>query len=537
MNENKNYPDINRSLLRSGPNLFLRYPVLSKSSLPQFEIFLIKIDKDFQGLLDQKKITNSFEKFFYDPGLNRKIILQDDVLEKIRQVNHKFNSPERGPIQILTRRSLLRVASSEILNNRKVAFINFDLKDLRLVDKVGYADLLLSDFARILKEVAVRHGEISLVPARVGGDEFCIFASSINDIDKHLLEQIYKEVGSEMSKIKAYYQPVGEEAVIEERSAQLNSESAEDDIVLGNSKELKKYILARVLIDGRIPNKNQLLQLSTITNDKFKRVKKASIEKFQLKLEEDQDLLVKRVEGFTNHHHEYQQEGELILSLIKKGKIHLANYLLSLMEDYVKDPLINEPIHTFPDLINHLECRDQRPGEKLIYFYTPWLKILNGDIGYNKTDEIIKNIYQGLTPVLQHQGYDINNLTVGRKRADYIFLAKEYEVGDKLLEVGKFFPQNHLFSEGLPVFITTINYPGKNQDLGQVLADIEKIARSSFTNWLDKQFKTDEKKAKQYIDYYLRERTTDRIIELLDWLSYISKPSEGLINYLKTYAI
>ncbi len=531
--------NLDRSLLKSSLNLFLQYPVIGLNSQKQFDNFLIKSDQEFQGLLDQTKDASFFSRFFYESGLNRPQTLDQKVIDKTRQINKDFNEFSRPPVEILTRRSLLRIASSEILNNKNTAFINFDLKDLRLADRAGYGDILLSDFARILKEVSSRYRGLdkydfmNLIPTRVGGDEFCIFASSKQDIDEAVLVKIYQEVQKELAGIKAYYKSAIKDDEIEEKSPLLKQEGTiNDQIIIANIEEDRKMFLSRAIIKGRVPSKDQFKGENKVRNDEYMKAKATAVRKFLLELNLDKNTLNKRVMSIVKSHPEYHQEMTLLIDYLKKGNINIANYLFSVVNDYLKDPLIDEYVHTFPDLMHHLEHRIPKPGEKLIYYYVPWLKVLNSDIGYNKTDGVIKKVYENIIADLEAKGYERNNILVARKGGDFIFLINEYKTGNSKLDCQEFFPEGHIFNKGMDVFTSTIDYPKKGDNLKDSMDNVEKIARASFVSWLDNLYKKDPEKAKDYIGYYIKERKADRLGQLFDWLNDFKNPSRSLIDYL-----
>lgn len=515
-------------------DLFLRYPVAPKSSLPDLNNLRKKIFKDFFDLNQKQDLLNLFGNLLFDPGINREIKISDELAKRLNEVDPGFYMSYRDPIKILTRRSLLRLSSSEIINNKNVAFVNFDIKDLRLADQIGYGDILLNDFSRVLEIIRAKHKEkFDLIPGRVGGDEFCFFLSSSTKISKAELVKIYQEVKEEWAKKTGYYKNVvGQD--ITKRSPELKTVgNIEDQIVIANDDQSKRMFLSRSLIKGRIPNSEQLKNAKNVSKEEFALAKSESAQKFIF----HSDLIAvsfrKKIEGFINRHPEFIKQGIVLNELINKNKMYLANYLFDMLGDSLKDPLINDEIYTFAGLADHLQSRESKADEKIVHFYNPWLKVLNGDIGYDNTDDVIEKSYYEIIRQLEESGYKRNIMTISRRGGDFTLTMNRYKSGLIILDCGSSLPKDHIFSKGIPVFLSTVPYPKKGESVDTFIQNVERESKTVFVRWLNNEFLTNKKKAKKYIDYYLRERTLDRARDLLEQFTYIKGLSKDLKQYVE----
>ncbi|MEK9169334.1 MAG: hypothetical protein AAB788_01175 [Patescibacteria group bacterium] len=222
----------------------------------------------------------------------------------------------------------------------------------------------------------------------------------------------------------------------------------------------------------------------------------------------------------------------MLQDLVNKNKMHLANYLLEVLKDSLRDPLINSEIYTFPGLIKNLQIRKPKKDEKIVHFYMPWLKVLNGDIGYNNTDDVIEKSYNDIVSKLEESGYERNNMIVSRRGGDFIFIVKKYQTGKLDLNCESSFPKDHLFKKGLPVFLSTVPYPQKGDFITNYILNAERESKTSFINWLNQEYINNSNKAIKYIDYYLKERTLDRAKDLWEQLGFVNKVSDGLKQYI-----
>jgi GGDEF domain-containing protein len=525
--ENKTSPQLFKNT-----DLILRYPVVSKTSQHQFQEYKRQIIKDFHDLFNQQDISMSFGNLFFDPGINRTVQLSDELAKELNTVDPDFYMSYRNPLKILTRRSILRIASSDIINNKNVAFINFDIKDLRLADQVGYGDILLNDFSKVLEIVRGRHHEFNLTPGRVGGDEFCMFLSSSSKIDKVSLQKIYLEVKEELAKYHGYFKTIPENK-IEKRRAELKTPGkVEDQIFIANDESSRRIFLNKSIVRGRIPNSDQLRNEKNVSKEEYSLAKSESAKKYYLRINKNPISFRKQIEGFVNKHPEFFKEGAMLQDLVNKNKMHLANYLLDVLKDSLKDPLINDEIYTFPGLIKNLQTKTAKKDERIVHFYMPWLKVLNGDIGYNKTDDVIEKSYNDIISKLEENGYTRDNMIVSRRGGDFIFIIKEYQSGKLDLNCGSSFPEGHIFKKGLPVFLSTVPYPQKGDSISTYILNAEKESKTSFINWLNQEYINNPNKVIKHIDYYLKERTLDRAKDLWEQLGFVNKVSEELKQYI-----
>lgn len=497
-----------------------------------------KIEAEVAGLNNQNEVFREFSRFFYDPGLMRDAkVKQGSPADSFSETKDQTRRAKK----VYTRRSILRMAASDIQNNKQVAFINFDIKKLRPADMVGYGDILINDFVSVLEHFKDFYPQYDVSLARVGGDEFCFYISSdkTNPITESELQTLYDRVKKRLKLYNTYSQQ-NEKILREEASLK---EDKTPIVIAYQKNDLDLFL--RIISSGRVPSAEEIRQ-TNVSKEEHQKIKRKLDKLFHLDLDSNIATLKKRVANMRKRRPEYGEKMQLIEDLIDSKNdaevSYLGNYLMSVTEDYCIDPLIEQDknIHSLPDFIDHLKYREKTDQlEKLTFFYNPWLKVLNGDglVGYDRTDKIIGETYNQLFGQLREVGKIDPQNSKARGRGDFIFITKDFSSGVRVINTQKIITsKQHLFYEGMSLFSATIDYPTTGANAGQVIGAMEEAAREQFYFWLNSQFAGKWSRAQKYIDYYLRERREDRLASFEEWINKEQrqghKLDDGFVSYI-----
>jgi len=504
-----------------------------------FESKKAKILQEFKNLEDskRKKLESLFSRFVYDPGAKDDFVLTDEQYERLSEADPTFKEKVKKGVKIYSKRSLISIAESAILSGQRVALVKFDVNYLRLVDKAGYADFSIRDLSAIMNKIAEKYKNKGVIAARTGGDTFCFFLSSKTDINIKFLKQLQQEVTGEFSHKKAYYMIDESRNLILKSKAKIKNEP--DSIILANRSGDPEKIL-RTLVSGRIPDAKDLYK-KAMTNAEYIKIKK-TIEQRQSahKLGRKKDV-GKTLRTFIIDHPELDEQNKLLRELIDSGKGELAEYLLSYLESYYIDPLLDEQVFQGADFFRHLQSREKLYRERIVYVYFPWLKNMNTDLGEAEVDVDIQKIYKDMGSQEFSQNPGRHRLPRARKDGgDFIFLSSKFAQQEVIYVDSTNINEKSPFRSRFPVFLATVDYPEANKDLGQTIENMKSMGKAKFVDWLNNLYEINEESASSILDYYLQDRTEDRCRELQliigSFQSVSKKFSEKIESELKKVA-
>jgi len=516
-------------------NLPLFLGLKNQPDFVQRELLSIKRElvlQEFKNLEPNKqfKIEKKFSRFSHDPGVYDEFILDKEKFSILNEVDKSFTVHTKHGVAIYNKRSLLSTAEAAILSGQKVAFVKFDVNYLRLADKAGYADFMLRDLSTCMNEVAEKHQDRGVTAYRTGGDTFCFFVSSDKNIDQGFLKQLRQQVIDDFSKRQGFYMINEKENLIINSRAKIKEEDEAVSIINARRKGDSEKIL-RTLVSGRVPDKKDL-EASEVANDELKNLTKISQERLTTVRSRNQVDLENQLKVFSSSHPELKTQIKIITELIHAGKSSLADYLLSTLESYFIDPLLDENVYEGGDYFKHLELRKKRGNEKIIYAYFPWLKNMNTELGETAVDLDIKKIYQELSA----QDFQSKDLRPRARKdgGDFIFLTESFPK-QRVIEVQlDNANERKPFKGKIPIFLTTVDYPNKGQNISLTIENMKSVARSGFIDWLDKIYKSSPKKASEILNYYLSDRTEDRCRELIESIDKMTNVSKEFIDHLES---
>lgn len=504
------------------------HPVQQKERIA-WEIKKRKILIDLLEFQESKKEDGLavFKSCLFDTGLASSVKIKEEDRNRILKIDPEFIQDTAEPIFIYNRQTILQVTTDGILKDKEVAFLHFDIKNLRAADQAGYAEFLLRDLAKILLEVAEKNKDLGLIPARIGGDEFCfLFVASDDKKSLPNLEQyakVYNEVAQVFSQKIGYFMTDDDTATIEKRTANLKSTFSEANVVIANNKKKREKLLARVISSGRVPNQVNILKEGiNVTGAEIQTKKTKVINRYQYE-PKDQLGLEGAIKGFVKSHPEFSNEISKINDLIILNKLDLANYLFYLTKQYLIDPLLSRESHTLPGFINHLKARNKKDkNEHVEQIYFPWLKNLNTEFGESRVDELI----------IRPLGEEANNYRKGsqdyidgRQGADFFLVSTEYPKNEvAFLTLDESTPAHPIFGRKIPYFLIATNYPEKTADIKQVIDDMKYMGSMALVKWFDQLFIENPEQAKKALDWYLEERTEDRCKAFLRLLKTFEQP-------------
>ncbi len=519
--------------------LSLKNQTPSQENKKIFESKKALILQEFKNLEDskRKKVESLFSRFVYDPGAMDDFLLTDEQYERLNMADPTFKEKVKKGVKIYSKRSLISTAESAILSGQKIALVKFDVNYLRLADKAGYADFAIRDLSSIINKISEKYKKKGVMAVRTGGDTFCFFVSSKAEISLKFLKQLQQEVTREFSHKKAYYMIDESRNLILKSKAKIKDEP--DSIILANRSGEPEKIL-RTLVSGRIPDIKDLNK-KAMTNAEYIKIKK-TIEQRQSshRLGRKNDL-GKTLKTFTIDHPELVEQSTLLRELIDSGKGELTEYLLSFLESYHIDPLLNEQVFQGADFFRHLQSREKLYRERIVYVYFPWLKNMNTDLGEAEVDVDIQKIYKDMNEQEFSQNPGRQRLPRARKDGgDFIFLSNKFAKQEVVYIQSMNENEKSPFKNGFPVFLATIDYPEAGEYLGQTIENMKSMGKVKFIDWLNSLYEINEESASSILDYYLQDRTEDRCRELqltISSLQNISKKfSEKIDTELKKVA-
>jgi len=221
----------------------LDHPLAGSEGIARAKLTRFLIEGEYGKLTDEQKrqISSAYKKILCDPGLASTFELKPDIVANIKAIDPKYVERKGEEVLVYNRKTILKIAASEILGGKNVAFVNFDLKDLRMADKAGYADVILRDFVKTMKMVAgePEFMDLDLTAARVGGDEFCFFCTSGKKLDRKKIEQAYARVNEIISAKVGYYFNEGT-GKVERRKNAIKSPGEENPFVFAEDKKCGK---------------------------------------------------------------------------------------------------------------------------------------------------------------------------------------------------------------------------------------------------------------------------------------------------------
>ncbi len=536
------------------PNIlvWLDYPVIKSSETDKYNSDRRAIENDWSVITDEdrKTILDLFGRFFFDPGLARSGRISDDSLAQIKQADPAFNQPQYQAEMVFNRRSLIRIAASAILAGKAVGLVNFDIKNLRLADQAGFGEPLLRLMVQIVNSVLLRDqfNSLGLQLFRVGGDEFVLlWTGEKNQADQQLegqLSAVYAAVKDEFKTHYGYYlEDKDGQTVVAKKPAEIKETDADNQVLLVSKDDDINRVLSR-LVRNQVPAAKHLRTIK-VDNTTRSRLERLLISRYRLELKQ-RDILLRDLEKFQVAHPTYNQQSEVIKQLATRSTA-LASYLFSVIDQYFDDPLLldqGRPVkmHSLPDLIDYLFAKKTRISRFISYVFFPWTKNTNADpqLGYDATDQLIQGLYHQLRQELKAKNGEQKPPLMARQGGDFIIFHNQTLSFLPMLDLQNAANQRekHLvFEDRLPVFASFINFPDlSNVNISQLWAIIDNLkamARQQFFDWLNRQWEENTDRGKKITDYYLTERTADRVRELLNWCQTGSKINDHLIRYLK----
>lgn len=486
----------------------------------------------------RSSIEKLFSRFIYDAGAKDVFVLKDEHFNNFKKIDSKFKNRKKEGVNIYNKKTLLSTAETAILTGNKVAFVKFDINYLRLADKAGYADFTIRDLAISMNKIAEKHKDKGVTAYRTGGDTFCFLLSSRNDINQDFLKKLRQELIDDFSQNQSFYLVDESKGYILKSKTKIKDEPEEESIISAIKTGDPERIL-RTLASGRVPDFKDL-NTPEVKNEEYGKLKKMIRDRqFPSKPGRKKET-GKMLESFKLDHPELKNQTRIIDQLIYNGKSNLAEYLLSTLESYHIDPLLNEEVFQGADFFKHLQARKKLTNEKVSYFYLPWLKNMNTDAGETATDIDIKTIYEVICKKYFFKKTDNKKKPRARKDGgDFIFLTDEYPE-EKIIEIDLEYKSEGMkrsFKGKIPVFIVTVDYPDKETNLSPLIDNIKSMGRNAFVNWLSDLYNPETGTpgyAEEILKYYLHNRTEDRCKEMLEAIKTMKNISKGLTDKLNT---
>lgn len=501
-----------RPLLSS--DLFLRYVSFQDSNYFKSNIRQA-IRTQFDRLSQEyPKRAAIFERFIYDPGLNKDCrVEEENHWQKITAVDPNFSERQKQGVKILMRNSIFHLAENKIMNGDNIAFIHFDIKDLRLADMVGYAEHMLRDFALVLNTVAAEEEQLELIPARVGGDEFVIMVSSHRTIQEHMLETIYEKAKTLFGRKTGFYMVDENAAIVEKRQANLKEKKSKSEhFIIANSKQDKRNFLVKALSHGNIPDKECFRHIANTSGDEFSKTKAHIRKRMLWYFHMDQDKMEQEIQVFFRTHPEFSEQGEVVSFLLGRGETELATSFYTILKEFLFDPVVKKEAYHINDYLRHLQLVGVRPNTRIITLSLPWTKNFNSSGDPTKTDKIILALFEFASNLQNPFNLFISSPSLARDGGDIIFVSDQYLEG--ILWLAKSFPLpgrfRQLFKDKIPVTISSMDLPKDIGPIHRLTGNMKDLNRVQFFLWLNKFCYEDPDLASLYAEYYLTEREEDR---------------------------
>lgn len=506
-----------------------------------------QIQQQYEGLpqretgttLEKDFILHLFERFIYDPGLNRDWQMSDEEFDRIKKIDPTFTQRQRDGIKILNRDAIIREAKDRVITgNKNIAFINFDVKSLRAADITGHAEHTLRDFAEILNTAAPTfQDDLEIIPGRVGGDEFCYLVSSDKPINEAQLEILFDDVKAQFGTKNVYYGEEGEliggESVIApititKSKAELKDEPDESRFSVANDEETRRKFLVRSLAAGQIPEERVLKKERSVNTREYNEFLEKELESTDF-FGKDFKFWKQDFDTFFKKHGEFTEEKETIESLIINGKSQLAASLFYLMKDYMTDRLLGREIYRMSDFVNHI-YNSKRKG-RFIMFSLPWLKNFNYAVGSTTTNNILSSMSDQIAEMMLARNFPI--VDMGRGSGDFVVFVpeetvkQEFDFGHILhLPISQKRGLEDLrdtpFFEGIPFFVSSIRFVPKattdRSQISQIIRNADGENKMQFMLWLNGEYNKDERRGKQITKFYLEQRELDRKRDMRYWL-------------------
>ncbi len=507
-------------------------------------------------ILERNFIENLFERFIYDPGLNRSWQMTDEEFARIKKVDPDFVQKQKDAIKIFNRDSIIRVAKERVIaGDRSIAFVAFDIKSLRAVDIAGHAEHVLRDFAEILHNTATQHQEdFEIVPGRIGGDEFCYLVTSSQPIDHMRLKALHDEVKTQFNKKDVYYGEEGEsnESVsvippitITKAKAQLKEEPDDTKFSIANDEEKRRKLLVRLLAVGQVPEDKVLNKERGVNTRQYNELIQREKKEISF-LSQDFKFWKQDFDIFFKKYSEFTEEKETIKSLIADGRPQLAASLFYLMKDYMTDRLLGREIYRMPDFISHLYST-KRKG-RIVMFSLPWLKNFNYAVGSTTTNNIIFSMSEQISERMLSRNFPI--IEMGRGSGDFVVFIPE-ETVKKDVDFGHIIHlpisqkkgledlRNTPFFEHIPFFVSSIRFipeatTDRNQ-ISQIIRNVDGENKMQFMLWLNGEYNKDERRGEELTKFYLEQRELDRKRDMRYWLKRLVR--KGKLNKRLTQTI
>lgn len=518
--------------IENGLGLFLSHPVIWHQPIILAENPIFQEFRASPGLLKER--LSLFKQFFYDTGLASDIKIKDDDHIRILGVNPDFSREQVGPVFIYNRQVAIRMAADGLLNNKNIALMHFDIKDLRSADQAGYAEFLLRDFAEILNTKAQELGQNreEWIAARIGGDEFCLLHVSQEKINtqKHIeLQKIYEAVAEQFAQKDGYFMLDEDLETIEKRKATLKYKKEElikNIMVVTKSDDRGKVL--RALAAGRVPTKATIEKERRVSKKEKHDLEKSLTVSYEYKPYVKEDLF-KEAESFLKSHPEFIEEIGLIKEVAGQEKLDLANYLFYLIKQSLFDPLLGRSSHSLPGFVRHLQAREQKKAnEKLVYIYFPWLKNLNQDYGEAWSDEqIILPLGQVVEKTFPSREKDND----GRRGADFFLVNPDF-VADNVqyLDLEEEHP---VWGKKVPYFINMIDMPDRKMNIDQVITNMKYAGSLKLIGFFNDMFSKSPEQAKKVLAWYLSARTDSRCRALRRMLLTLKEPNDDFRSQLE----
>lgn len=526
-----------------------------------------RIDQQLATLTDQKNIAQMFRRFIYDPGLRRAYKIDDEKWSKIKAADSQAADQDRqaGPLDILNRRSFLRLAKESILDpnkqNKKIGFVYFDVSNLRGSNNTGFGEVLLHKTAETLIEVvqdlSLKYVGIELHVGRVGGDEFAILAEGEN-ISQELLEQIHTKAQDQLARIRAYYEEdsKGQKQIVA-RPAQFK-DLKQDTYFLCNRPEEKMQALIKAIDTGQHPQKSDVKNIPNNQEGKKSQAKENELiagftiaDKISARKEKPVKLNAP-IQALLKKHPELKAQRDKLLELAKT-RPHVAYGLLLNLKLYLTHPLFAQKILMLPDWLLHMSYPERVLEDSFVVrAYMPFLKNYNDTEGITKGNEIILKVKDYLTRLLKKDRIDLINeeLMVGFEGGAFtVNIPKRLIPNDKI----GFFLQKYgdligdldinisdTINTPIPVFVQAAEL--KKDELNRTVKEgnlynyiqknlledgLERVEKIQFVRWLLSQFKKDESMGVAILDFYTsNKRREERLDEIRSWAEAIEELSE-----------
>ncbi len=495
-----------------------------------------------------KKILPAFERFLFDPGLNREARIKVEEYDRIVLTSEPNFSPSEktaSAIEFYNQPTMVDIAADAMIAGNSVAFINVDLKKLRNADLIGYAEHLLRRVSQLMLNQSKSESKDNffLVPGRVGGDEFTslVISHTRDDsfskkVDAILAElnELYHNSGN------AYFQNI-EFKTDEQGTIHLSSQDVAEEpdfklkeTIIPNKEEIRQILLG-FLQHGGMPEQeivNKTEAFTAMDDSKYRLSRTEDINK----MVQDTVATISKAKDFYKKHSEFAEEEKIFSDLVDHNFPHLAISLYFHHRNYLTDSIFvgeKNPILKFPDFTIHIKDK----SGQLYYLYCPWTKIFNTKYGRSSTDNIIRQIKVKFDSLFAFDG------TRARKGGDFAFFTETAIYvsanGDNVVYVELELPQSdNPFAEltgGLaqakdlpkgkvlvPLILSHYDIKSSPDDssehLGSVIENIEHTSRHNFIQWLNKVFVGNHQVGENILEYYLSERGPERLFDLRYWL-------------------